>query len=104
MALLDWMAPEAGLRLEAERAGLSLSRLAAERAVAVDRVPVTVRNAERQLLLRVLRQLSGAATNLNQATKVGNATGRLPEEIGEAAATVARLEGELAEALGRIGR
>lgn len=96
--------PEEAERLEslATRARVSLSRIVAERALAPERVSVTERNAERDVLLRVQRKLTGATTNLNQLAKVANATGRVPAEVGEAAAAVGRLEEELSTALARL--
>lgn len=96
--------PEEAERLQAmaARAKVSLSRIVAERALASERVSTTERNAERDVLLRVQRKLTGATTNLNQLAKVANATGRVPAEVGEAAAAVGRLEDELSTALARL--
>jgi hypothetical protein len=81
-------AAELGRR--AEKAGVSGPRFLVEAALLGDRQTVSERRAVVTTLMAAKRQLAGAATNLNQLTKLANSTQRIPGEIPDAIRRVAQ--------------
>jgi hypothetical protein len=89
------------LSARAERAGVSVQRFLLESALIGNEQTVSERHALYRTLLAARRTIAGAANNLNQLTRVANATGRAPAELGEVAVAIVKgseaLEASLVE-------
>ena len=90
------------LHRQAEAAKVTVARYLVESALLPDRQTVPQRHALIATLLAARRQVSGAATNLNQLARVANSTGRVPLEVTEAADRMARGVDELEDVAGRL--
>ncbi len=82
--------------------GVSVARLMVESTLMGDRQTVSERRALVTAFLAARRQVAVAATNLNQLAKVANSTGRVPEEVAEAAERMERLGSVLDDAAERL--
>lgn len=96
----------AEIQARATSAGISVPRLLAEAALAGDARTASERRALVVELLGARRLTAAVGNNLNQLTRVANATGEIPAELSATlhavARTISRLE-SAADGLGRHG-
>ena len=87
------------LVLMATAAGVSAPRLLVDSTLYSDRRSVAARRAQSAELQKVLADLRGIATNINQLALKANASGHIIAGTDDAVAAVARLEGRLVDAI-----
>lgn len=95
---------EARLVLRANSLGVTVARLMVESALSeTPGETVTQRRADLAELFRLIRILSGVATNLNQVAKIANGTGEIPGEAAGVIVTVKNLLSRVDAALDQLG-
>ena len=90
------------LARRAAGAGVSGPRYLVEAALLGGRQTVSERRAVLAAFMVAKRQVSGAATNLNQLARVANSTGKVPAEVLEAAERMGRTVEALEAAAARV--
>ncbi|MGW1807152.1 hypothetical protein [Streptomyces sp. NPDC002078] len=77
------MSDEEAIQIQARAIslGVSVPRLLVESALHGDPATVSERHARHRELTALRRQVAGYLSNVNQLTRIGNATGELPPEI-----------------------